>query len=346
MESPFVFVSYCSANNQTVWEDVVHLQEQGFNVWIDEPNLDKTNDSWRDDARQAINNFNCELVLFYISKESLLSGPCLSELKEASSDTTMATHNGNPVKIVVVEVERIPDLDATMNQIYLDINVKQISSGEKGGLACVLSGFKDVFCTGNDKVRIHAKNSVSSHSDFYEDVKAELVKCKRRVFARREKIYRLAVTCIVKRAYREATRLLLICANNQYYPAVFLLAHLVYTKTATADCRYTQDQLWKICSSVSPVHQWKNVASDYAKNKMYSEALGYALTHGEYCRDAKSFAAASKLWLHKKCLDEAQRAMQMAQSINPKSVENSARTLNGVTQEELEKRPDTEKAIL
>ena len=49
-DEPFVFVSYSSQDNQRVWADVLRFQQMGYNVWLDEKNLDKTKASWRDDA--------------------------------------------------------------------------------------------------------------------------------------------------------------------------------------------------------------------------------------------------------------------------------------------------------
>ena len=80
MEAPFVFISYSSSNKEIVWADAVELQKRGYNLWIDEANLDKSKSSWKDDALKAIEDYNCALLLFYVSRNSLTSESCLNEL--------------------------------------------------------------------------------------------------------------------------------------------------------------------------------------------------------------------------------------------------------------------------
>ena len=51
---PYAFVSYSSRDWFRVCTDVCELQSRGYNIWIDEKNLDKTNRSWKEDALGAI----------------------------------------------------------------------------------------------------------------------------------------------------------------------------------------------------------------------------------------------------------------------------------------------------
>ena len=50
MDRPYVFISYSSPDKELVWQDVLTFQNMGYNVWLDERNLDKTKASWKDDA--------------------------------------------------------------------------------------------------------------------------------------------------------------------------------------------------------------------------------------------------------------------------------------------------------
>ena len=49
-ENPYIFISYSSEDKDLVWRDVLEFQRRGYNIWIDEKNLDKTQDSWRYNA--------------------------------------------------------------------------------------------------------------------------------------------------------------------------------------------------------------------------------------------------------------------------------------------------------
>ena len=72
----YVFISYSSEDADLVWRDVLEFQRQGYNVWLDEKNLDKTKSSWKADALNAIEDMECELVVFYVSSSSLRSTAC------------------------------------------------------------------------------------------------------------------------------------------------------------------------------------------------------------------------------------------------------------------------------
>lgn len=77
---PYIFVSYSSADEETVCRDVLTLQRHGYNLWIDIKNLDKRQPSWHDSALDAATAYNSSLVLFYVSRHSLTSMPCFEEL--------------------------------------------------------------------------------------------------------------------------------------------------------------------------------------------------------------------------------------------------------------------------
>lgn len=115
LDEPFVFISYSSQDNQRVWADALRFQQMGYNVWLDEKNLDKTKPSWRDDALEAIRDFNCALLVYYVSRSSLVSQACFNELECTVEDTTQAIHNG-PVKFIAV---------------YKDVSEKRMSNFKK-----------------------------------------------------------------------------------------------------------------------------------------------------------------------------------------------------------------------
>ena len=57
MDKPFIFISYSAQDCERVYRDAAVFQRYGYNVWIDEKNLDKTKPSWKNDAIEAINDY-------------------------------------------------------------------------------------------------------------------------------------------------------------------------------------------------------------------------------------------------------------------------------------------------
>lgn len=170
---PFVFISYSSLDNHRVWEDVLRFQQMGYNVWLDEKNLDKTRASWREDALEAIRDFDCTLVVFYVSRNSLVSQACFSELECTVDEITQATHNG-PVKFVAVDVEPIDDIIQFQQQVYADIRSKrELSKEEKTSRVITLRKCIDQFFnSNNEKVRVKAHSLPNRKMDYYEEIVA------------------------------------------------------------------------------------------------------------------------------------------------------------------------------
>ena len=81
----YIFVSYSGKDSEYVWMDVLELQRRGYNVWLDEKNIDKTKGSWKDDALKAIEDVNCQLLLFYVSQHSLCSEACYNEVMHTNA---------------------------------------------------------------------------------------------------------------------------------------------------------------------------------------------------------------------------------------------------------------------
>ena len=58
VDKPYVFISYSSEDCECVWNDVYEFQRRGYNIWLDEKNLDKTKQSWKEDALYAIEDID------------------------------------------------------------------------------------------------------------------------------------------------------------------------------------------------------------------------------------------------------------------------------------------------
>lgn len=173
MDEPFVFVSYSSKDSARVWEDVIHFQRLGYNVWLDEKNLDKTKSSWRLDALEAIRDINCSLVVFYVSRHSLVSQACFAELQSTVEETTQATHNG-PVKFVAVDAEPIDDIIQFQQEVYAQVRSdREISKEEKTGrLLTLRKCIEQFFDSNNEKVRVKAMGLPNRKMDYYEEIVA------------------------------------------------------------------------------------------------------------------------------------------------------------------------------
>ncbi len=172
MDEPFIFVSYSARDSERVWQDVLKFQQLGYNVWLDEKNLDKTQPSWRSDALEAIRDMYCSLLVFYVSRNSLVSQPCFSELSCTVEEITKAIHNG-PVKFVAVDVEPINDIVQFGQEVYQQIRRKDISKAEKTAQAITLNNCIDQFFnSNNEKVRVKPYGMPNRKMDYYEEIAA------------------------------------------------------------------------------------------------------------------------------------------------------------------------------
>lgn len=173
MDNPYIFVSYSALDHQRVWEDVLAFQQLGYNIWLDERNLDKTKDSWTEDALSAISDLDCLLVLFYVSSSSLTSEACYRELSQTTETMTMYIHFG-PVRFIAVDVENVGDIGAFTQKVHANLlRRKDISKKEKTSKAIVLSQFCDnFFGSNNERVRVHPKDEPNRKIDYYEEIVA------------------------------------------------------------------------------------------------------------------------------------------------------------------------------
>lgn len=172
-QKPYIFISYSSQDKHLVWRDVLEYQRMGYNVWLDEKNLDKTKASWKEDALAAIEDMYCMLVVFYVSKTSLLSDACYRELAKTTDEFTAALHYG-PVKFIAIDVDEIGnimDFTRELHQsVFQDITLPKET---KSKMLITLHQFmKDFFGSNNEKVRVHPKNEPNRKMNYYEEIVA------------------------------------------------------------------------------------------------------------------------------------------------------------------------------
>ena len=167
---PYIFISYSSRDRNTVWPDVLRFQQDGYNIWLDEKNLDKTKSSWKDDALRAINSRRCRLLLFYVSATSLCSEPCLREMQEAGAKRTVKNHFG-PVHILVIEAQQIENIITFCQQVHTQLDREIDDEDEFEQKAQTLMDFKEEFFNGNhDRVRIQPRTAPNRNGNYYEDI--------------------------------------------------------------------------------------------------------------------------------------------------------------------------------
>lgn len=172
MEKPYIFISYSAMDHPRVWEDVLMFQKLGYNVWLDEKNLDKTKESWKIDALNAISDLDCRLVVFYVSRSSLTSENCYDELKQTTETLTTRIHFG-PVPFIAVDVEEVGDIGVFTQRVYEELMRSPLSKKEKTDKAIVLSKFTDnFFNSNNERVRVHPKDEPNRKLNYYEEIVA------------------------------------------------------------------------------------------------------------------------------------------------------------------------------
>lgn len=172
-QKPYIFISYSSQDHELVWQDVLKFQRMGYNIWLDERNLDKTKASWKEDALTAIEDMYCMLVVFYVSKSSLLSDACYRELSKTTDEFTTALHYG-PVKFIAVDVDEIGNIiDFTRDLHQSVVQNPELSKDAKSKMLITLHQFmKDFFGSNNEKVRVHPKNEPNRKMNYYEEIVA------------------------------------------------------------------------------------------------------------------------------------------------------------------------------
>ena len=172
IERPYIFISYSSADSDLVWRDVLEFQKRGFNIWLDEKNLDKTKSSWKNDALEAVQDIDCRMVVFYVSASSLRSENCYQEMSRTMQPTAVALHRG-PVKFIAVEVEQIGDIRKFSERVFEDIQESGQDKSTRQAQAMALDGFMtQFFNSNNEKVRIHPQNELDRKLDYYEEIVA------------------------------------------------------------------------------------------------------------------------------------------------------------------------------
>lgn len=310
VESPYVFVSYCSKDKEIVWDDVVELQQRGYNLWIDEANLDKTKNSWEEDALKAIDSSNCILLVFYVSHNSLTSKDCLNEIERTKGELANKTHFWN-FPFLAIECEPINNIGDFIQSYVKQIRFSNLERDEKDRLIPILYDFSERWFTpDNKKVRIHFKFEQGRHSDYFEDIEIELNRHQGGAKFDPKRLYRFAVDNIVKGKLYYAIKFLTIEADH-YEPAALLLSHFLQNSPEFKDEEQAK-RLWNSVEKTIPSDSWGQKGKEEEMRKCYSEAIAWLLAYGEKYREPEFLFDASKNWVKKGCKEQTIAVLKLA----------------------------------
>ena len=313
--APFVFISYSALDKSIVWADVVELQKIRYNVWIDEPNLDKKKDSWKDDALNVISNYNCKMLIFYVSRNSLISENCYNELEQTTIDVTVEQHGGSKVDILVIEAEPIGNIEQFREKVQMNIADSNSGSEEKGREAKVLYKISSKWLNNNEKVRIICKSASNRLGDYIEDIKGQLERFNMHLKLSDNRIYRNAVNNLILQRCHLAECQLKIC-GEEHMPSKLMLAHMYYTKLIkNVQGMSIVSNYWHEVSKYLHKEEWDKRGAVLKQEKRYSEAIAFYLGHGEFCHQRKSLFVAGQLWLTKGCKWQAVSALQQSSAL-------------------------------
>ena len=148
---PFLFVSYAHRQSDAVVSTIRILHERGYRLWYDE-GIPAGSD-WP--ANISHHMHSCERVLFFVSKRSLESPNCYSEMMTAARLNKA---------ILVIMLEDAP-FDEKWNEILKDMQVIPISvSSEERADAILNSGFltKRFHRTVSEKIPWNAAGLIAS----------------------------------------------------------------------------------------------------------------------------------------------------------------------------------------
>ena len=177
MDKPFIFISYSAQDCERVYRDAAVFQRYGYNIWIDEKNLDKTKPSWKSDAIEAIHDYCCSFMVFYVSRNSLSSENCLEEFQASFDREAVELHNG-PLKYICIDLEQITNIVDYCNELIEKISVtvfdpkdsKKNKEIRKSKTRAVYVFREMLFNNNNERVRVHPKEEAGRKTDYYQDI--------------------------------------------------------------------------------------------------------------------------------------------------------------------------------
>lgn len=326
-EHSYVFISYSSADSERVWKDVCHLQQLGYNVWID-TNLDATDDSWKR-ALDYISDIYCVLFVFYMSENSVVSEPCLEELRYRESKVCCDRHNGKPVPLLAIEVNPVGDVKSFRKSTYQKIFEDGSLSKEKKNIkAATLSQIMESYFPDNDKLRILSENDAARRTDYYAEIEKYLQQYQVKRLVREEGYQQWIKDLDSPDKYSSAFNGLQSCVkNDNFLPAQLMLAFLYAEGIGTAKNPIKAKQELDFASFQMDEHFWKQEGYRLKDIGNFKEALAYFLADAIKEASAESYERAARLWMRLSNYEMALLCAQQAKNLGDADCEKLHETL-------------------
>lgn len=298
-EKDFAFISYSHADGEYVWQDALTLQEQGYNIWIDRTVNPAEEKSWNQKTAQVIADYNCRVVLFYTSKHSVVSEPCMNEVLACEDPAAKATHMRKAVQMVKIDVAPIQNMEQFEREVHQAIATSDPS--QRGVKANALSVIMDhCFCDGDSTVRMLSRQDSRREIDYYQQLR-ETLHGVGVTPATQEERYRSCFRLLPdKSAHRSVLAELKWQADNFDLHANLFLSYLYQTGLCGVQNLQEAESLRSMSAFQLPEDQWASEARSCVAKGQPEQATALYLAHGIQFGDADSFLEASKLWMARK----------------------------------------------
>lgn len=109
ISKPYVFISYKRSDADRVYPIVLALQKANVNVWIDKELKSEVGTDWQGPAFEALKNQNCRVIIYFVSKKSLISPPVLAELLYSKETKPVFYHGDEELPILPYDLDRFVD---------------------------------------------------------------------------------------------------------------------------------------------------------------------------------------------------------------------------------------------
>ncbi len=105
-DQPYYYVSYSTRDGESVYQDVLALQQAGKNLWIDVDVNFNTGEGYNSTIFNRLADTNCLGILFFMSAQSMTSAQSTKEVAFATSHRVL-DGRGEALPICVVALEDI-----------------------------------------------------------------------------------------------------------------------------------------------------------------------------------------------------------------------------------------------
>ncbi len=289
VEEPYAFVSYSHVDRAYVWEDVVKLQELGYNIWIDKNVSLTEKKGWNGATQERIASIRCQLVLFYTSKDSLTSPACAVEVCACASDDAVAAHDGD-VFLLRIDAVPIDNMQAFLSDAYRQVRENKALDSETATKRAKAKRDIEQACFphGNSEVRLLNRKDPKQEENYYgkleETLKSHAV--------RQYTPYERGAQLLCKKEYAKAIKALEGCDEMSDVPADLLHAYLLQKGLGVRQEPQKAEELLMLAGFIMSAEKWSEEAERARRRKDYLQALAYYLGSGMVLKDGESYIKA------------------------------------------------------